>query len=194
MANNKLTEQYIKDELAVLRSMYNNINHIAGPLYYADNNRDFNYYDPNGKIINIEEHTEIDVSKYDTLDKDGYKFITFKCKDKNICYMYNSKTDEFVADLSGVIEDAADVINVYKVDSGKQLLAICEYIDIEANNYNGQECNHDVLVIDTNKKRPIETYYRVGSVKDTDEYVSFIWTNGKSGSDELHKRVTYKKR
>lgn len=124
----------------------------------------------------------------------GYKSIGFEYEGEPIIYMYDNETDEFVADLSGTIEDAVDVINVYKVDSGKQLLAICEYIEIEDNNYNGKKCNHDVLVIDTNKKRPIETYYRVGSVKDTAEYVSFIWTNGKSGSDELHKRVTYKKR
>ena len=151
MANNKLTEQYIKDELAVLRSMYNNINHIAGHLYYADNNRDFNYYDPNGKIINIEEHTEIDVSKYDTIDKDGYKFITFECKDKNICYMYNSKTDEFVADLSGRIADVSYISKIRKLN-GDRLLWIYEIVPYS---YYGEEQRYKLLFVDTKRKRAI---------------------------------------
>ena len=197
MATNKLTEQYVKEELEKLDMEYNDIEHISGPIYYVSycskQDREYNY-DDQGKIVNIARHTEIDVEKFLLNNIEGYKSIGFEYEGKPIIYMYDSETDEFVADLSGVIEDVVDVINVYKVDSGKQLLAICEYIEIEDNNYNGQEYNHDVLVINTNKKRPIETYYRVGSVKDTDEYVSFIWTNGKSGSDELHKRVTYKKR
>ena len=149
MANNKLTEQYIKDELAVLRSMYNNINHIAGPLYYADNNRDFNYYDPNGKIINIEEHTEIDVSKYDTLDKDGYKFITFKCKDKNICYMYNKKTDEFVADLSNSMADVSHISKIYKLNECR-LLGIYK---VEPYSYYGEEQRYRLLFVDIKSKQ-----------------------------------------
>lgn len=151
MANNKLTKQYIKDELAVLRSMYNNINHIAGPLYYADNNRDFNYYDPNGKIINIEEHTEIDVSKYDTLDKDGYKFITFKCKDKNICYMYNNKTDEFVADLSDSIADVSYISKICKFDNDR-LLGI-HYV--ESYSCYGDEQGYEIMIIDKKSKQVI---------------------------------------
>lgn len=151
MANNKLTKQYIKDELAVLRSMYNNINHIAGPLYYADNNRDFNYYDPNGKIINIEEHTEIDVSKYDTIDKDGYKFITFKCKDKHICYMYNSKTDEFVADLSDSIADVSYISKIYKLNECS-LLGIYK---VEPYSYYGEKQSYEIMIIDKKSKQVI---------------------------------------
>ena len=197
MANNKLTEQYVEDELAKLDSEWSNIEHISGPIYYVSDcrkeDREYNY-DDQGKIVNIARHTEIDVEKFLLNKIKGYKSIGFEYEGKPIIYMYDSKTDEFVADLSGIIEDAVDVINVYKVNSGKLLIAICEYIEFTFENGNEQELNHDVLVIDTNSKRPIETYYRIGSVEDTDEHVSFVWTNGNSGSNELRKIVIYKKR
>lgn len=35
MATNKLTEQYVEDELAKLEMEYNDIEHISGPIYYV---------------------------------------------------------------------------------------------------------------------------------------------------------------
>ena len=67
MATNKLTAQYVEDELAKLEMEYNDIEHISGPIYYVSycgkEDREYNY-DDQGKIVNIARHTEIDVEKF----------------------------------------------------------------------------------------------------------------------------------
>jgi hypothetical protein len=149
MANNKLTEQYVKNELAVLRLMYSNIEHISGPIYYVDNSNDYNYYASTGKIINIERHTEIDVTKFGIFDKDEYRFTAFEYKDKKTCYMYNTKTDEFVADLSDNIADVAYINKIHKLD-GDRLIGIYE---VSPYSYYGEEQKYKMLLIDMKSKR-----------------------------------------